>query len=62
MALPLCASTIQNNCRTIFTREVVLTPDLATGEITVKSIVRWNTRRLQKVELSTTLTNWKAKF
>lgn len=62
--LPICTATIQSNCRTIFTREIQITvPDPTNLDtIFVKSTVRWNTKRKQKIELTTTLTNWKAKF
>ncbi len=56
-----CNTTIQKNCRSIFTREIIISP-IGTGQINIKSIVYWNTKRMQKVELETILTNWKAKF
>lgn len=56
-----CNTIVQKNCRSIFTREIIISPS-GTGQIYVKSIVRWNTKRMQKVELDTILTNWKAKF
>jgi hypothetical protein len=57
----ICNTTLQKSCQSIFTREIVISP-VGTGQIHVKSIVRWNTKRVQKVELETILTNWKAKF
>lgn len=57
----LCGSAINKNCRTIFTREIFISPS-GTWQISVKSKVYWNTKRLQKIELETSLSNWKAKF
>lgn len=65
VSYPQCDNITQNNCQTIFTREMIIGYDSAPSGswiITVKSVVYWNTKRLQKVELSTTLTNWKSKF
>ena len=65
--LPTCNTITQRNCRSIFTREILIQEPAATDPnldsvLYVKSIVRWNTKRLQKVELETTITNWKSKF
>lgn len=57
-----CNTAVQKNCVSLFTREIVLTVPAYTGTIYVKSIVRWNTKQRHKVELETTLTNWKSKF
>lgn len=63
-SLPTCNSTLQQQCRSIFTREIIISqPDPPNSDtLYITSIVYWNTKRLQKVELKTTLTNWKAKF
>ncbi len=63
--LPVCNSTLQKNCRSIFTREIIIsTPADITqsGTLYVRSIVKWNTKNLHSLELQSTLTNWKAKF
>lgn len=59
-----CTSTLQKSCKTIFTREIVISePAIVNPNILyVKSVVYWNTKQQHKVELETTLTNWKAKF
>lgn len=60
-----CTSFLQKNCKTIFTREILLdipVPITQTGVLTVKSIVRWVDGRPQSVILDTTLTNWKSNF
>lgn len=63
-ALLPCTSTLQKSCKTIFTREIVISePAIVNPNILyVKSVVYWNTKQQHKVELETTLTNWKAKF
>jgi type II secretory pathway pseudopilin PulG len=63
-ALPRCDVVVQKNCKTIFTRELIVSlPDASNLDtLYIKSIVRWNTKRKQKIELSSTVTNWKAKF
>lgn len=60
MPTQLCTSLVNQNCKTIFTREIQINANPL--EMSVKSIVYWNTKRLQKIELETTLTNWKSKF
>ncbi len=58
----VCSSTGQTNCMTPFTREIQVTA-VWTGTLSVTSIVRWQAKtRSRDVTLSTTLTNWKAKF
>jgi hypothetical protein len=61
VSLPVCTATLQKNCRSIFTRELIITPS-STDTLYVRSIVKWNTKSLHSLELQTTLTNWKAKF
>lgn len=60
-----CTSLRKTNCRTIFTREILIgipPPTTQTGILSVKSIVRWIDGRPQSVILETTLTNWKSNF
>ncbi len=57
-----CNISLQKNCNSIFTREIIITESPGLDQIRVKSIVRWNTKRMQRVELETILTNWKSKF
>jgi type II secretory pathway pseudopilin PulG len=61
-ATETCNSSKQNDCITIFTREIQVVVPSSTGSILVKSIVRWKGKRDQSVQLETTLTNWKSKF
>jgi len=59
----LCNSQNQVSCTSIFTREIqIIIPTWSTGSMNVKSIVYWDGKTRQKVELETTLTNWKSKF
>ncbi len=58
-----CSVFNQKSCKTLFTREVILTvPNNSTGVLMVKSTARWFDRRPQSVTLETTLTNWKSNF
>lgn len=60
-----CSVFQQKNCKTLFTREIILKVPggtAATGTLIVQSIARWYDRRPQSVILETTLTNWKSNF
>lgn len=60
-----CSSSVQKNCKTIFTREIKISippPGTQTGILIVQSSTRWLDKRPQKVTLETTLTNWRSNF
>ena len=60
-----CSSSLQRDCRTIFTREISISipaPWTQTGEISIASIVRWQDERPHRVILEMSLTNWKSNF
>ncbi|MDP2103376.1 MAG: prepilin-type N-terminal cleavage/methylation domain-containing protein [Candidatus Gracilibacteria bacterium] len=64
-ALPLCGSTKNTDCQSIFTREIQISnPDA--DHLKVNSIVTWvdssKTSGPYIINLETTLTNWKKKF
>lgn len=64
-ALPLCNSTTNTNCQSIFTREIKINnPDA--DRLKVNSIVTWvdssKTTAPYTINLETVLTNWKKKF
>ncbi len=56
-----CSSIGQTNCLTPFSREIQITP-IWTWTLFVTSVVRWQGKRNREVTLTTSLTNWKAKF
>ncbi len=60
-----CSSALQQDCRTIFTREISISippPGTQTGVLRVQSIARWQDERPHSVILEMTLTNWKSNF
>ena len=60
-----CSSSVQKNCKTIFTREIKISippPGTQTGILIVQSSARWLDGRPQSVVLETTLTNWRSNF
>lgn len=57
-----CSSTLQKNCQTIFTREIIINNPTNSGSLSVSSVVRWVSKRPQSVILNTTITNWKSNF
>jgi type II secretory pathway pseudopilin PulG len=58
-----CSSTLQQSCKTIFTREIIVSsPGASTWTVNIQSIARWQEDRPRSVILETTLTNWRSNF
>lgn len=57
-----CSSSLQQSCRTIFTREIRITNWSSSGILNIQSVARWRDERPHSVILEMTLTNWKSNF